>query len=208
MSVLESYKVNGFTINGSNISNVYNLGPLLIYAVDIFVSSRSKSAIDWLLTTNSDSSSRIKIKLDGISEYEIKSGSAGESFSNPISYNRAEDVGNAQKLLPSHNSKYEQLIPFMGGSESSSKGTSWSSLLQRSSTEIDKALKMLTVKNDNPLRVTVVINENTDFETLNNIMKDITITVVPSTMKSLQKDYLHFDDEDESPVTVEKGVRY
>lgn len=209
MPNLSSFKVNCATLTDTNISNIYNLGSSPLYAVDIFMYSRVADSIKWILTQNGDATPKIQLRFDDDQVFDIKAGLAGESFSNPISYSRTTDVGPNVMKVPTHNKTYQADISFIGGGMDSSAGSNWSYRFPVPSADSDMALQRQNpgINNDS-LKMEILIGGSTDFLILNQYMANVTITVAPSLYRGLKHNYLNYDSEKETPVAVEKGVRY
>jgi hypothetical protein len=209
MPNVQSYKVNCADILDSNVVNIYNLGPTLLFAMDIFIYSRVQTSINWILSPNTDGSPKIQFRVDDSQTFDIMTGSEGESFSNPISYSRNTNIGPNIKKIPTHNKDYQTDVSFIGGGMNSSAGSNWSYRFPITNTENDISLQLHNPGlNNDFLKLEILISPSTDFTLLNNYMKDVTITVAPSLFKGLKYSYLDYDSEPETPTAILEGIRY
>jgi len=209
MSKLTKFNVNGLEIVDTNSVSIYNLGPVLLYAVDIFIYSKVASDMEWLLTNNINNSPKIQLSIDNSQAFDISKGLAGESFSNPISYNRLNDIGPNIRKIPSHNVEYQKDVALIGGSMDSSVGSNWSYRFPVPSSAADRAFQSQNPGvNSDSLTIEIIINPKTDFLMLNRVMGNAIITVAPSLYKGLEYNYLNYNSQPKFPVSIEKGIRY
>ena len=204
-----SFVVNGTKFENTDMFKIYNLGPALLYALDIYFISVNGEAIEWLLTRNTDTSSKIALVIDNDAVYDIALGQSGDKFSNPISYNRQAGVGSTIRNIPTHNFSYQQETPMIGGSMNSNVGTNWSHRFPNPSEDADKSLQFLNAgENDDFVTFEINASPSTDLILLNKYLPDIIICIEHSIYKDLPVEYHHFDNESIRPNPIKLGVRY
>jgi len=181
--IINKLKVNckqfiDFDLNNS--VKIYNTEASYLYAVDIFLETNNSSSLIWILRPNTDGSSKISFKIDNSDSfiYNIKKGSIGESFSNPISYNRPSNFGKTIVRLPTHNMAFQDNVSMISGN------------------------------NGDFLDLKLIVSEGTDMTLLNKHIQDITIVVTPSTLKVLEEEYFYYDIEPTGPNPKHINVRY
>lgn len=225
---MELLNINGTKFPKTDTIKIYNLSHELKLNFDIFIQASDAEALEWILSTNEDDSARFKIIIDEQQEFEIKSGNAGDRFSNPIIYYRNDSVDSSvMRMLPSYNRNAPRLpFFFIGGSTGSSYGAEWSKQLNpqyvvevvapitgivtreiRSEREGEE-VNYLNYDASDFVSLRVEKNNSTNDSLLNYYMKSIIIVIEPSTHEQLEDHYQYNSAQNYMPRLIKVGVTY
>lgn len=217
--------VNGKTYENTNSVNIYNLLNYLLFSIDVYLCSTDNEALSWILETNGDQTEKISIGIDGQNgaTFPIKYGNAGESFSNPISYNRTSSMPDTKIDLPYDDHVDKKPVYFISGSNHSELGKNWANIpgqildneIIDNNEEISWShginISFDNMEKDDKVSLEIIPSGSTDLVLLEKYMEKIMIIAMPSLHTKLKKPYFYFDTFNGLPnkaLTEEIGVRY
>ena len=212
---MKKLNLNGRSFDNTNTVKIYNLTNRLVYCLDIFLSSKDNEALTWLLTPNTNNSVKVSLRFDGDANrtFGLKFGNSGESFSNPIIYKRDNNSNKTTILLPNNKASFQQEVYMIAGSNHSSKGAEWFSYSDNFDENVRANAHGMNIAVDNMekddfILLEVIPSGATNLTLLDKHIANIIIAVDISTHLQLEKNYLHYNDLDETPQDENLGVIY
>lgn len=202
---------------GESTVKIYNLFPYKVYAVDIYLVSKSHDAMAYLSARNYDNTPKMQIVLDGSFPWDIGIHSPGLKFSDPITYYRHDIKGMATYWLPSNiNDKTKQIeYQFLEGSDHTAYGKDWTALVNtpyspnanynQGSYAFDHNINSAT---NDFLPLTIRKSPLTNIVELSNYMKDVIIVVQPSEFLQLDPAPQYSIDDFTPPLKTDINIRY